>query len=187
MTTLAEDTRISDSLPDRILLDRRYEVERLRQETAAIVSSLAQPFYVYYSPVPLASDVKDARTHDWADEPMLEGCPYFQEIFQSFDTEITSIRLMRLEAGAVIKEHTDPTLDAVHREVVRLTLPIFSDDQVIFQLNGSIVPMQPGELWYMKLSERHSVHNNSPNERINMSIDVTWNAWLEEWLASQVR
>lgn len=124
--------------------------------------------------------------HDWREEPMLKGCPYLQEIFGGFETEITSIRLMRLEAGAELKEHSDPTLDAVHREIVRLTLPVFSDDLVIFLLNGTEVPMKPGELWYMKLSDRHSVHNNSPNERINMSIDVMWNEWVERWLASNV-
>jgi len=91
---------------------------------------------------------------------------------------------MRLESGAELKEHSDPTLDAAHREIVRLTLPVFSDDLALFLLNGSEVAMQSGELWYMKLSKRHSVHNNSPNERINMSIDVKWNGWVESWLAS---
>jgi len=178
------DTNISDALPDRIRLDRQYDVELLRRDVGTIVSSLAQPSYFYYSPIPLASEVKVPSVHDWAAEPMLQGCPYLQEVFSGFETEITSIRLMRLEAGAELKEHTDPTLDAAHREIVRLTLPVFSDDLVTFLLNGTEIPMKPGELWYMKLSDRHSVHNNSPNERINMSIDVTWNDWVELWLAA---
>ncbi len=178
------DTNIADALPDRIRLDRRYDVNLLKHDVDTIVSSLAQPSYFYYSPIPLASEVKVPSEHDWTAEPMLQGCHYLQEVFSGFETEITSIRLMRLEAGAEIKEHSDPTLDAVHREVVRLTLPVFSDDMVTFLLNGTEVPMKPGELWYMKLSERHSVHNNSPNERINMSIDVTWNDWVAQWLAS---
>ncbi len=183
---ITSDTSIPDSLPDRILLDRRYDVELLRRDVDAIVSSLAQPSYFYYSPIPLVSEVKAPPEHDWGAEPMLKGCPYLQEVFSGFETEITSIRLMRLEAGAELKEHTDPTLDAVHREVVRLTLPVFSDDLVLFFLNGTEVPMRPGELWYMKLSDLHSVHNNSSNERINMSIDVMWNEWVERWLASNV-
>ncbi len=180
------DTNIADSLPDRIRLDRRYDVERLRSDVQSIVSSLTQQYYVYYSPIPLANNVKTPSTHEWAVEPMLKGCPYLQEIFAEFETEITSIRLMRLDAGAELKEHTDPTLDAAHREIVRITLPVFSDDSVTFLLNGTEVPMKPGELWYMKLSERHSVHNNGSKERINMSIDVTWNEWVEGWLASNV-
>ena len=182
----AINTNISDSLPDRIQLDRQYDVERLRDEVSAIVSSLMQQFYVYYSAVPLAANVENPLTHDWTGEAMLKGCSYLQEIFAEFETEITSIRLMRLEEGAEVKEHTDPTLDAAHREIVRLTLPIFSDDSVTFLLNGAEVPMKPGELWYMKLSDPHSVQNNSSKERINMSIDVTWNEWVEKWLASNV-
>lgn len=172
------------ALPDRIRLDRQYDVERLQNEVREIVSSLTQQFYVYYSAVPLARKVESPPTYDWGLEPMLKGCSYLQHVFRSFQAEITSIRLMRLESGADLKEHTDPTLDAVHREVIRLTLPVFSDDQVEFLLNGSEVPMKPGELWYMKLSERHSVHNGSPYERINMSIDLAWNPWLGNWLAS---
>jgi quercetin dioxygenase-like cupin family protein len=108
-----------------------------------------------------------------------------EEVFQSFDAEIASIRLMRLEAGAVVKEHNDPTLDADFQEIVRLTLPICSDDAVTFLLNGTEVPMRPGELWYMRLSDRHSVHNDSPHERINMSIDLVWNDWVERLLTSR--
>ena len=180
------DPNIANTLPDRIRLEQRYDVPRLQQDVNAIVSSLTQQFYVYYMPVILASNVKAPATHDWAAEPMLQDCSYLHETFSGFETEITSIRLMRLEAGAELKEHTDPTLDAAHREVVRLTLPVFSDDTVVFLLNGTPVAMQPGELWYMKLSERHSVHNNGPNERINMSIDVKWNPWVEAWLAANV-
>lgn len=180
------NANISDSLPDRIQLDRRYDVERLRDDVNAVVSGLMQQFYVYYSAVPLVTNVENPLTHDWAGEPMLKGCSYLQKIFSELETEITSIRLMRLEEGAELKEHTDPTLDAVHREIVRLTLPVFSDDSVTFLLNGTEVPMKPGELWYMKLSDPHSVKNNGSKERINMSIDVTWNEWLEKWLASNV-
>lgn len=182
--TIISNESIADSLPDRIRLDRQYDVQRLRSEVDTIVSSLLQKFYVYYMPVPLVSDVESPPTHAWADEPMLEDCPYLQEIFAGFKTEITSIRLMRLESGAELQEHCDPTLDASHQEVVRLTLPIFSDADSVFLLNGSEVAMQPGELWYMKLSGPHSVQNNSPNERINMSIDVKWNDWVENWLAA---
>ncbi len=183
-TSTAQETSIADSLPDRILLDRKYDVERVQSEVHTIVSSLTQQFYIYYHAVELLRNtIEDPQTHDWTTEPMLEGCPYLHESFAEFKTEITSVRLMRLEAGADVKEHCDPTLDAAHREVVRLTLPVFSDDQVTFLLNKTEVPMKPGELWYMKLSERHSVHNKSQYERINMSIDVMWNDWVGEWLA----
>jgi len=94
---------IADSLPDRIRLDRQYDVQRLRRDVNTIVSSLIQKSYVYYMPVPLVRDVESPLTHAWADEPMLEGCPYLQEIFAGFETEITSIRLTHLRDFLVKK------------------------------------------------------------------------------------
>lgn len=170
----------SQSLPDRIRLAQQYDVERLQQDVLSIVSSLTQQSYIYYCPIILATGIQNPASQHWDELAMLQGCDYLQAIFRSFKTEITSIRLMRLESGAELKEHTDPTLDAAHREVVRLTLPVFCDERVLFLLNGTEVPMKPGELWYLKLSDRHSVHNNSPYERINMSIDIAWNDWVSD-------
>ncbi|ADZ92804.1 aspartyl/asparaginyl beta-hydroxylase domain-containing protein [Marinomonas mediterranea] len=173
-----------EHLPDRVKLNRNYDVQRLKNDVTTITSSLRQQSYIYYMPVMLAKDVRDPVNHNWLAEHMLEGCPYLQSILSEFKAPIVSVRLMRLEPGAELKEHTDPTLDAVHKEVVRLTLPIFSFEEALFLLNGTRVDMQPGELWYLKLSEKHSVHNNSTVERINMSIDLEWNSWVEELLIS---
>ena len=174
-------------LPDRFRLDWRYDVERLHADVQRIVDSLDQQSYIYYAAVPLVMNVDNPTGHDWAAEPMLKDCHYLQASFRQFQADITSIRLMRLEAGADVREHCDPTLDARFREVVRLTVPVFSDDDTLFLLDKSPVPMQPGELWYLRLSELHSVHNRSPRERINMSIDLAWNRWLENWLKDCAR
>ena len=120
-----------------------------------------------------------------ADPSVLEGCAYIEEMLESFEAEVVSVRLMRLEAGAIVREHTDPTLDAAHREVIRLTVPVFSNDDVTFLLNDIPVPMRPGEVWYLRLSDRHSVLNESQEERVNLSIDLVFNDWLEEELRSR--
>ena len=62
---MTSETQIAESLPDRIRLDRRYDVELLRRDVRAIVSSLTQQFYIYYSAVPLATAVKAPAVHDW--------------------------------------------------------------------------------------------------------------------------
>lgn len=182
--TITQDT--ADIVPERLQLDRHYDVERLQQEVYEIVSSLTIPTYTYYSPVPLVFNVKDPENHDWDSENMLKGCSYLKEILSCFQTEITSVRLMRLAPGAIVHEHRDPTLDAIHKEVIRLTLPIYSNNNTVFLLNGTEINMNPGELWYMKLSEPHSVHNNDQMERINMSIDLVWNDWLSNWFAEHL-
>lgn len=67
---------------------------------------------------------------------------------------------------------------------VRLHVPIFTNDEVDFMLNGVRVPLKPGELWYMKLSDPHSVTNNSSQERIQLSIDVIVDDWVEDLILS---
>ena len=182
----AANVSIAESLPDRIKLDKEFDVSRMTEEVRLIISEMPSAAFIYYSAIELLDgEVEDPAGFGW-DDPMLKGCSYFQEAFRFIETEIASIRLMRLGAGEEIKEHSDPMLDACHREVVRLTVPIISDENTTFWLNGTVVPMQPGETWYLKLSERHRVQNSGPVERVNMSIDVMWNDWLESWLAAQL-
>ncbi len=130
------------------------------------------------------TDFSDPNRFKWGNYALMDYCPYINEIVQSFATASTNVRLMRLEAGAEVKEHRDPTLDAAHRSVIRLTLPILSSEAVTFLLNDVPVPMHPGEIWYLRLSDRHALFNNSPVERINLSIDLVYNDWLEERLTS---
>ena len=87
--------------------------------------------------------------------------------------------MLRLEAGAVVKEHTDPTLGLhIERSMVRLTIPILTHEDVQFLLNGTEVPLQAGECWYLRLTDPHQVINASAQERINLTIDVIPNEWL---------
>ena len=204
-STRTDSANASDALPDRIKLDTTFDVDLLRRDVQCLISQLQQQHYVYYSVVhlrgpahladpsmeppvlPEGTDFSDPTIYDWANFPMLDHCPFIQEMLHSFQTDVTSVRLLRLEAGAVVKEHTDPTLDASLRNVVRLTVPVTVGDKVKFLLNDVPVPMQPGELWYLRLSDRHSVINDSPEERLNITIDVVFNEWLEEKLAASTR
>ena len=84
----------------------------------------------------------------------------------------------------MVKEHTDPTLGLeVERSVIRLTVPILNAPGVEFYLNDSIVPMQPGECWYLRLTDPHRVINNSSVERVNMTIDMIPNDWIRNIIA----
>jgi hypothetical protein len=61
---------------------------------------------------------------------------------------------------------------------VRLHVPIFTNDEVEFLLNGTAVPLNEGELWYLRLSDPHSVLNRGQTERVQLSIDVVVNDWV---------
>lgn len=170
---------------DRSKLKYTYNIQRLQAEVQQAIKN--HPPYVYYNVLPLTmagernTSIIDYSNPDWAKwEPtlLLKKCPYIQEILDSFACRITNVRLLRLEAGGIVQEHTDPQLNMDLDNQIRLHIPICVSDQVDFILNGEKIPLKAGELWYMRLSDPHSVHNNGQTERIQLSIDVVVNDWI---------
>ena len=178
---------------DRIKLPQRFDVKKLQEEAR----NICQGSFIQYDVVPLrslafmvdssqpvpppAEDYADGSWTPWLDTPALESSDYLTEVIDTFRRHctVTLVRLIRLAPKSEVDKHVDPCLGLeIERSVIRLTVPIFSDESVEFYLNDRIVPMQPGECWYMRLSDPHRVVNAGPNERINMTIDLQPNAWL---------
>ena len=184
---------------DRIRLPMSFDVARMQAE----VQSLNLRGFIYYDVMPLRSpahlvdptiprpppvdDYADGSWTDWLDTPALRGAAYLSEVVDTFreHTDVTLVRLLRLEAGAVVKEHTDPTLGLEQESsVIRLTIPVFGGEQVEFYLNDTLVPMRSGECWYLRLSDPHRVVNAGATERINITIDMVPNEWVRSLLNS---
>lgn len=186
---------------DRIKLPFQFEVEALQKEVAV----LAQRDFIYYSVIPLrapahqvdptlpfpppAEDYADGSWTDWMDTEELAQSPNLLKLVDFFreNTTVNLVRLLRLEPGAMVKEHTDPTL-AIEEEksMIRLTIPIFNNEGVEFILNNELVPMKPGECWYLKLNDPHRVNNFGTEERINLTIDVIPNEWVKELISKSI-
>lgn len=185
--------------PDRIKLPLTFDVDKLKAEYEQMnlrdfiyysVISLRGPAHMVDSSLPIpppAADYADGSWTDWLDTPALNGAPYFREVIDTFrqHTKVTLVRLLRLEPGAEVKEHTDPTL-ALEEEksVIRLTIPILRNPEVTFYLNSTPVPFQPGECWYLRLSDPHKIHNHGATERVNLTIDMVPNEWVRKLIAS---
>jgi hypothetical protein len=182
---------------DRIQLPMSFNTSRMREE----IDALNLQAFIHYSVVPLrspahlvdpsiespppADDYADGSWTDWLDTPALRASPYLSSVVDTFraNTRVTLVRLLRLEAGAVVNEHSDPTLGLhIHESVIRLTIPIVSNELVEFYLNGTVVPMKPGECWYLRFTDPHKVVNAGQVERINMSIDMAPNDWVRSLL-----
>ena len=121
-----------------------------------------------------------AATH-FAETRWLGRLPAFRAALARFECPLRSVRLMRLAAGSTIREHSDD-LDA---EVgnLRLHVPVTTNPDVDFRLGGHRVEMAPGSIWYLRLSDPHSVANRGQTDRIHLVIDATVNGWLERMLA----
>ena len=126
-------------------------------------------------PVMMMYPAPDAEAFE--DAPLLAQTPYIREILRGFECELQCVRLMRLTPGSAIREHRDHNL-AAELDAIRLHTPVITNPGVDFRLNGTRVVMEPGSLWYLRLSDPHSVRNDGDGDRVHLVIDARPNAWL---------
>jgi hypothetical protein len=132
---------------------------------------------------PVMMIYSDPKCTNFADTPYLNACPNMRQALASFHCPVNAVRLMRLTPGSVIKEHTDYDL-SLEDGSARLHIPITTNPDIEFRLNGRLVEMGEGECWYLRLSDPHSVVNGSDEDRTHLVIDVTANKWLTDLIDS---
>jgi hypothetical protein len=130
---------------------------------------------------PVMMIYSDPTCRDFADTPMLAACPYFRQVLDTFEAPLRAVRLMRLTAGSVIKEHTDHEL-SFEEGTVRIHVPVVTNPDVEFYLNRSRVVLEAGSSWYLRLSDPHSVANRGAADRVHMVIDAEVNDWVRRVL-----
>jgi quercetin dioxygenase-like cupin family protein len=118
------------------------------------------------------------RTEPILPTELLADCAYFREVIDSFQFNKTIVRLLRLDAGAVIQPHRDHCLGYEDGEF-RLHIPVVTNPGVEFLLAGERLIMDPGTCWYINANEEHSVANRGTEDRIHLVIDGERNAWTD--------
>lgn len=201
MTKMTQNSEINIPSTDRIKLPFSFDKNSMLSEFQALkatqfeyynVIQLRAPAHLVNPSLPFpppALDYADGSWTDWLDTPQLEKSPYLMSIVDFFrkHTKVTLVRLLRLAPNSVVKEHTDPTLGLhIHKSVIRLTIPITENEDMNFYLNNTIVPMQPGECWYLRLTDPHRIDNFGATERVNLTIDMIPNEWVCKMIAESI-
>jgi hypothetical protein len=122
--------------------------------------------------------IDPSRLDRFVDTPALGACSYFASVLAAFPTQVRAARLMRLEAGAVIREHRDADVDLERGEEVRVHVPVVTNSDVEFLVNGERVTLLPGECWILNLGLPHSVANRGATDRVHLVIDMVANEWV---------
>ena len=122
---------------------------------------------------------------EFEDTELMSRCPYYKEVLDNFKCPTTSVRLLKLKSGAVIKEHTDHALGFEDGEA-RIHVPIVTNPEMEFKLKGERVIMNEGETWYLNFSQPHSLANKGATDRVHIVIDCVVNEWLEELFTKAV-
>jgi hypothetical protein len=187
---------------DRIRLPLAFDAARLAADLDALGSTDWTPHFVTrnyqgeWSAMPLRAPagaehpILMITSHpgvtDFVAAPPLARAPYLQQVIAAFDCALRSVRLMRLAPGSTILEHSDPGM-AAEEGSVRLHIPIATNPHVEFNVNRRPVAMAPGEVWYLRLADPHSVANRGATDRVHLVIDAEMNDWLAGQLAAGTR
>lgn len=181
------------TLPDRKRLPLAFDAGALAADLAVIEREHWQPHFVRdnyrgdWSAIALRAAA--GETHpvrliyanptatEWVDTPLMDRGPAMRAAVRALHCPVQSVRLMRLGPGSAILPHDDLDL-AAEAERARLHLPIRTNPEVRFVLNGEPVTMLPGELWYLRLRDTHSARNDGATDRVHLVIDVRANDWL---------
>lgn len=184
--------------PDRVRLPLRFDPELLRRDLERLREAAWTPHFVEqnysgeWSVIALRTKAgavhpvqmiySDPTARDFEDAPALAETPYFRAALAGFACPLRSVRLMRLSPGSQIKTHEDLDLD-VESGMARFHVPIVTNPEVEFLLNGAPVPLTAGSVWYLRLSDPHSVVNRGATDRVHLVIDAEANAWVRECLS----
>ena len=114
----------------------------------------------------------------------LARCPYVRQVLEHFGVVWSRSRLMRLEPGASVPEHSDINYHWFNR--VRIHIPVVTAPGVRFHCDDASVHMAVGEAWVFDNWRRHSVINDSAVTRVHLVADTCGSAaFWERVLASQ--
>lgn len=181
-----------DALPMLARLPLRFDAASLQAAVAALPAQAWQAHFNtgYYegewsgvallapadAPTPLAPGQGAPRAGAHCDT-------FWQDQLARFETTVCNARLLRLGAGARIREHRDYDLGLPDSDL-RLHVPIATDENVEFLLDGRRVPMRPGECWFLDLSRPHRVDNFGGRPRVHLVLDCRPSPWLLAQIAA---
>ena len=135
------------------------------------------------SPTGTETDIYAHSAGGFADTPLLEKCLGFQHILQQLRCEKESVRLLCLAPGSEIKTHNDMHTGYEYG-FFRLHVPICTDPDVEFCVDGTHLSMLPGECWYANFHLPHSVKHNGTLNRVHLVIDCIRNEWSDALFAA---
>lgn len=114
----------------------------------------------------------------------LKKSPYLKEVLDSFPSDKLIYRVHKLIAGGKINLHHDAGR-GLKNGIVRIHIPLTSNDQNFFYVDDERVQMKNGECWWANITKPHHVENRSNTDRLQLMIDCEMNDWWEERLREE--
>jgi hypothetical protein len=170
-----------------------FDASLLQQEVDAISAMHWLPHYQVkhyegaWNAIPLRSIdgktddiiISPAQNNNYQDTFFLQNSPYLKNVLQTFQCPLQAVRLLKLNAGSIIKEHRDAELNFESGEI-RLHIPVLTHTDVEFFLDKERIILNEGECWYMNFNLLHAINNKSAINRVHLVIDAVVNDWVKK-------
>ena len=127
----------------------------------------------------------DPSKTNFENTPVLARCSYFQSVLAGFECPLEAVRLLKLRAGSRIKEHRDFGLCYEEGEF-RVHIPIVTNPEVEFTLEGEKLELNEGEAWYVNFNLPHRIENAGETDRVHLVIDGKVNEWVRNLFAPAI-
>jgi len=108
------------------------------------------------------------------------------EIISKLPCQFERIRFMKLAAGKSLRKHNDNIdPDIENKKIIRLHIPIRTNDSVVFTIYendedeiGQELNLKTGHYYYIDVTKPHSVTNNSDIDRYHLVVDCFMDSQL---------
>lgn len=175
----------------------RFNADIMQQEVAQLSNELWKSHYQKlhftgdWSAIPLRSIdgkadniiIAPTKEKTYEDTILLQACSYIRSVLGHFKCTLQAVRLLKLSAGAAIKEHRDTELNFENGEI-RIHIPVVTHEDVEFILDKERMTLKEGECWYMNFNLPHYINNFSNTDRIHLVIDAQVNDWVKALFSS---
>ncbi len=175
-------------LPAEFLqLPLRFDAARLQAEIDAVPASAWRPHPQGFADndalllVTAGGGQNDDLSGTMAPTPVLQRCPYLQQVMASFATVIGRSRLMRIGGSAEAQPHFDENYYWHQR--MRIHVPIRTSPGVRFHCGERSVHMRAGECWVFDTWKIHKVTNPDSAPRVHLVCDTVGSGPLWDLLA----
>ena len=154
----------------------RFDVDRLRAEVEALPAAAWSRHPSEYEGntaarlITAGGEQNDFTAGEMRPTPALAACPYIQQVLASFSTVWSRSRLMRIEGGGSVPQHSDMNHHWFYR--VRVHIPVITRPEVRFHCGDQNVHMAAGEAWIFDNWREHKVVNPAPDARIHLVADT---------------
>jgi mannose-6-phosphate isomerase-like protein (cupin superfamily) len=187
-----------DPMPGAVRLPWRFPADALAAEMLALGDDAWAPHFntgIYegeWSTATLRAPVggvgsfagyPDPTATGFAATDLLAACPAAAAVLDAIPAPLQSARFLRLGPGAEIREHRDHMLGHAHGEV-RLHVGVTTAPGAVLVVDGAVVPVRPGECWYVDASRPHGARNPGDGSRVHLVVDCDLSSELDAALRS---